>query len=256
MNRAPLRILIVDDEAPARARLRDLLADLAATLPHQIVGEAADGLAALDACQTEMPDVVLSDIRMPRMDGLELAQHIGRLPHIPAVIFITAFEQHAVQAFELAALDYLLKPVRAARLAAALEKARHARLRNEQLQLLAPQGRTQLRSTERGRSLLIAVAEIQFMRAEQKYVTAHTPAREYLLEESLNQLEQEFGDLFVRVHRNCLVARRAIAGYERGERIDEGDGGETQWQLILHGSNERIPVSRRQWAQVKALIKA
>ena len=253
----PLRILIVDDEAPARTRLRDLLADIAVTLPHQIVAEAADGLAALDACSEHKPDVVVTDIRMPRMDGLELAQHLGRLPQPPALIFATAYDQYAVQAFDLAALDYLLKPIRATRLAAALEKARNSALRQDQLQILAPQGRNMLRSTERGRSLLVAVADIRFLRAEQKYVTAHTHEREYLLEESLNQLEQEFGDLFVRVHRNCLVARKAIAGYERGQHSESGEeGGEAQWLLLLHGVNEKIPVSRRQWPTVKALIKA
>ena len=253
----PLRILIVDDEAPARARLRDLLTDIAGALPHQIVAEAADGLAALDACNEHQPDVVITDIRMPRMDGLELAQHLGRLPQPPALIFATAFDQYAVQAFELAALDYLLKPIRATRLAAALEKARNSTLRNEQLLILAPQGRSLLRSTERGRSLLVAVADIRFLRAEQKYVTAHTHEREYLLEESLNQLEQEFGDLFVRVHRNCLVARKAIAGYERGLHSEIGEeGSEAQWLLLLHGVSEKIPVSRRQWPTIKALLKA
>jgi two-component system response regulator AlgR len=253
----PLRILIVDDEAPARARLRDLLTDIAGALPHQIVAEAADGLAALDACNEHQPDVVITDIRMPRMDGLELAQHLGRLPQPPALIFATAFDQYAVQAFELAALDYLLKPIRATRLAAALEKARNSTLRNEQLLILAPQGRSLLRSTERGRSLLVAVADIRFLRAEQKYVTAHTHEREYLLEESLNQLEQEFGELFVRVHRNCLVARKAIAGYERGLHSEVGEeGSEAQWLLLLHGVSEKIPVSRRQWPTIKALLKA
>lgn len=253
----PLSLLIVDDEAPARTRLRDLLADLAPVLPHQIVAEAADGLAALEACAAHTPDVVLSDIRMPRMDGLELAQHLGRLAAPPALIFVTAYDQYAVQAFELAAVDYLLKPIRATRLAAALEKARHSALRQEQLQILAPQGRSVLRSTERGRSLLVPVIEILFLRAEQKYVTAHTREREYLLEESLNQLEQEFGDIFVRAHRNCLVARKAIAGYERGQYGDGmEEGGEAQWLLLLHDVRERIPVSRRQWPTVKALIKA
>jgi two-component system response regulator AlgR len=253
----PLRILIVDDEAPARARLRDLLSDIEANLPHQVVAEAADGLAALEAYTEHRPNVVLTDIRMPRMDGLELAQHLGRQPQAPGLIFVTAFDQYAVQAFELAALDYLLKPIRAARLAAALEKARHTALRSEQLQILAPHGRSMLRSTERGRSLLVSVADIRFLRAEQKYVTAHTQEREYLLEESLNQLEQEFGDLFVRVHRNCLVARKAIAGYERGLHSEVGEeGSEAQWLLLLHGVSEKIPVSRRQWPTVKALIKA
>lgn len=252
-----LRILIVDDEAPARTRLRDLLADLAATLPHQIVAAAADGLAALEACTEHHPDVVITDIRMPRMDGLELAQHLGRLTPPPALIFATAYDQYAVQAFELAAVDYLLKPIRATRLAAALEKARNSTLHQDQLQILAPQGRKFLRSTERGRSLLIAVTDIRFLRAEQKYVTAHTHERDYLLEESLNQLEQEFGELFVRVHRNCLVARKAIAGYERGQHGDGNEeGGEAQWLLLLHGVSEKIPVSRRQWPVVKALIKA
>lgn len=255
-----LRLLIVDDEAPARARLRDLLSDLAGQIPHQIVGEASDGLAALEACAELHPNVVLTDIRMPRMDGLELAQHIGRLPRAPALIFATAYDQYAVEAFELAALDYLLKPIRATRLASALEKARNSVLRIEQLQILAPKGRSMLRSTERGRSLLVPVEDIRFLRAEQKYVTAHTQEREYLLEESLNQLEQEFGELFVRVHRNCLVARKAIAGYERGQAGDGGgdggEGGEAQWLLLLQDMPEKIPVSRRQWPTVKALLQA
>lgn len=249
----PLRILIVDDEAPARTRVRDLLSDLRTELPHEIVAEAGDGLAALEACAEHRPDVVISDIRMPRMDGLELAQHLGRLAQPPALIFATAYDQYAVQAFDLAAIDYLLKPIRAVRLAAALDKARTSMLRLDQLQLLAPRGRSLLRSTERGRSLLVPVADIRFLRAEQKYVVAHTSAREYLLEESLNQLEQEFGELFVRVHRNCLVARKAIAGYERREAEEAG---EVQWQLLLHDLPERIPVSRRQWPTVKALLKA
>ncbi|HTH94638.1 MAG TPA: LytTR family DNA-binding domain-containing protein [Rhodocyclaceae bacterium] len=248
----PLKILIVDDEAPARARLRDLLSDLSATLPHVIVAEAIDGLAALDACTEHAPNVVLTDIRMPRMDGLELAQHLARMPQPPGVIFVTAFDQYAVAAFDLAAIDYLLKPIRATRLAAALEKVRGSTLRAEQLQALAPNGRTQLRSTERGRSLLIPVTDILFLRAEQKYVTAHTRDRDYLLEESLSQLEQEFGEVFVRAHRNCLVARKALAGYVRGQSDEEGEG----WLLLLHDSAERVPVSRRQWAQIKILLKA
>jgi two-component system response regulator AlgR len=254
----PMRILIVDDEAPARLRLRDLLSDLAPELPNEVVAEAGDGVAALEACTESKPDVVLTDIRMPRMDGLELAQHLGRLPQVPGLIFVTAFDQYAVKAFELAAIDYLLKPIRAVRLAAALTKARHSTLRNEQLQILAPQGRSMLRSTERGRSLLVPVADILFLRAEQKYVTAHTREREYLLEESLNQLEQEFGELFVRAHRKCLVARNAIAGYERGlHSIGDGEeGSEAQWLLLLHAAHEKIPVSRRQWPTIKALLKA
>ena len=249
----PLRILIVDDEAPARARLRDLLSDLADSLPNEIVGEAADGAAGLDSCIELKPNVVITDIRMPRMDGLELAQHIGRLPQAPGLIFATAFDQYAVQAFELAALDYLLKPIRAVRLSTALEKARTSTLRGEQLKILAPQGRSMLRSTERGRSLLVPVSEILFLRAEQKYVTVQTQEREYLIDESLNQLEQEFGDLFIRAHRNCLVSKAALVGYERSHETDEK--GEAQWQLILKHTGERIPVSRRQWPYIKTLLR-
>lgn len=249
----PLRILIVDDEAPARMRIRDLLTDLAETLPTELVGEAADGVEALEICATNKPDVVLSDVRMPRMDGIELAQHLGRLDVPPGLVFVTAFDQYAIKAFDLAAIDYLLKPVRAARLAEALTKAQSAILRVEQLRVLAPRGRVTLHSVERGRSLLIQVADVLYLRAELKYVTARTREREYLIEESLNQLEQEFGERFVRAHRNCLVAREALLGYERAQ--DGEDGGDPQWLLILNGVDERIHVSRRQWPQVKALLQ-
>lgn len=248
----PLQILIVDDEAPARQRLRDVLGDLVASHPHQIIGESEDGLAALEFCEQHPVDLVLTDIRMPRMDGLELAQHLAHLPRPPGVIFATAYDQHAIDAFELAAIDYLLKPVRASRLETALGKAQTLVLRNEQLQQLAPQGRSMLRSVERGRSLLVPVSEILYLRAELKYVTARTAEREYLLDESLNQLEQELGELFVRVHRNCLVARKDLLGYERAPE----SAGEAQWQILLKGTEERIPVSRRQWAHVKGLFKA
>lgn len=248
---AVLSILLVDDEAPARLRLRDLLGDIAGQVPNTVIAEAEDGVAAIEACMAQRPDVVLTDIRMPRMDGIELAQHLGRLPQPPAIIFLTAYDQYAVRAFDLAAVDYLLKPVRAERLAAALEKARTAAIRAEQLQALAPQGRRTLRSSERGRTLLIPVNEIVYLRAEQKYVTARTHEREYLIEESLSQLEQELADLFIRAHRNCLVARAAIVGYERGSEDGESDG----HQLLLAGIDERVIVSRRQWPQVKALLK-
>jgi two-component system response regulator AlgR len=249
----PLRILIVDDEAPARMRLRDLLADIAPTLPNSVVAEAGDGVEALAACAEHAPDVVLCDVRMPRMDGMELAQHLVRREAPPGLVFVTAYDQYAIKAFELAAVDYLLKPVRAARLAEALGKAQKAILRVEQLQVLSPTGRAALHSIERGRSLLVPVADVLYLRAELKYVTARTREREYIIEESLSQLEQEFGERFVRAHRNCLVAREALAGYERGQEGE--DGGDPQWLLILKGLDERIHVSRRQWPQVKALLQ-
>lgn len=249
-----LRILIVDDEAPARARLRDLLADLAAELPTTVVAEAADGLEALARLDEVEADVALVDIRMPRLDGIELARHLARRPSPPAVIFATAYDQYAVKAFELSAVDYLLKPVRAARLAEALKKAARsadaAAAVVQAAEAIAPGGRRQLRCSERGKVLLVPVAEVLYFKAELKYVTARTREREYLLEESLAQLETEFVGRFLRIHRNCIVARSAVAGFER----EHEDGGETHWALLLKGLGERLPVSRRQWPQVKAAL--
>ena len=247
-----LRLILVDDEAPARTRLRDLLGDIAAEVPSVVVAEAADGRAALELAQAGSLDVALIDIRMPGMDGVELARHLARLPAAPAVIFVTAFDQYAVQAFELAALDYLVKPVRASRLADALKKARRRADDAERLERSALSVRQNLSCLERGRILLVPVAEILYLKAEQKYVTARTAEREYLLEESLVHLEAEFSQRFLRIHRNCLVARGAVTGVERA--ADEGDA-EAHWQVIIEGAAERLPVSRRQWPQVKALLK-
>ena len=247
-----LRLLLVDDEAPARARLRDLLGDIAAEVPSTVVAEAADGFAALERAQAGDLDVALIDIRMPGMDGVELARHLARLPTTPAVIFVTAFDQYAVQAFELAALDYLVKPVRAARLADALRKARRHADDAVRLEQSALARRQNLSCLERGRILLVPVAAILYFKAELKYVTARTAQREYLLEESLVHLETEFSERFLRIHRNCLVARAAVTGVERA--AEAGDA-EAHWQVILDGTAERLPVSRRQWSQVKALLK-
>ena len=211
----PLRLLLVDDEAPARARLRDLLGDIADDVPTEVVAEAADGFAALERVEGGVFDVALIDIRMPGMDGIELARHLARLPEPPAVVFVTAFDQYAVQAFELAALDYLVKPVRAARLADALKKARRRADDAQRLEKSALATRRHLSCMERGRILLVPVTEIVYLKAEQKYVTARTAQREFLLEESLVHLETEFGERFLRIHRNCLVARETVAGVDR-----------------------------------------
>ncbi|MFA7267813.1 MAG: LytTR family DNA-binding domain-containing protein [Sterolibacterium sp.] len=254
MSAVPLRLLIVDDEAPARARLRNLLADIAAELPNAVAGEAADGVAALEFLTdpANLPvDVVLLDIRMPRLDGIELVQHLASRASTPAVIFTTAYDQYAVRAFDLNAIDYLLKPVRAPRLLAALKKLPHALPDAAALRSLAPEGRMHLHSSERGRILLVPIGDILFLRAELKYVTARTRGREYLVEESLTHLEDEFGERFIRVHRNCLVARTAIVGVERDHSAD----GEGHWQVLLRDVAEKLPVSRRQWPQIKALLK-
>jgi two-component system response regulator AlgR len=254
-----LRVLIVDDEAPARARLRDLLADIAAQVPNRVAAEAADGVEALDKLEGIEADVALLDIRMPRMDGIELARHLAGLTKPLAVIFVTAYDQYAVKAFELAAVDYLLKPVRAERLAAALQKTGRApsppAAIKSAAEAIEPGGRRQLRSTERGRVMLVPVADILYFKAEQKYVTARSREREFLIEESLAQLETEFAARFLRIHRNCLVARDAIVGFERDHETAAADG-EARWCLMLRGVPDRLPVSRRQWPQVKAVLES
>ncbi|HEX5393448.1 MAG TPA: LytTR family DNA-binding domain-containing protein [Rhodocyclaceae bacterium] len=253
-----LRVLIVDDEAPARRRLVQLLEDIAVDLPTTVVAEAKDGQQALEWLAEGEADVALVDIRMPRVDGLQLALHLMQQPQAPAVIFVTAYDQYAVKAFDLAATDYLLKPVKAERLRTALARVRANPERSVSsaraaLDQLAPQGRNALRCLERGRVVLIPITDVIYLRAELKYVTVRTLSGEHLLEESLTQLETEFGERFVRAHRNCLVARSALIGYERegGEAESEG-----RWLLSLRGLEEKIPVSRRQWPLVKSLFKA
>src|SRR3982751_1049724 len=211
-----IRVLIADDEEPPRERLREPLGDIVAEVPNVVAGEARDGIEALERLPASGAQVLLLDIRMPGMDGLELARHLAGLEQAPAVVLVTAHDKPALEAFELNALDYLLKPVRASRLAAALKKAASAGApRREQLARAAGGPREYLSVAERHRIVLVPVRDILFLRAEQKYVTVRTKEREHLIEESLVALEKEFCGTdatngFVRIHRNCLVARSAI----------------------------------------------
>ena len=241
----PLRVLIADDERPARRFLANLLQELPDTT---LVGEATNGQEAVALIEQHKPDLALLDLQMPELGGLDAARMISA-GAMPAIAFVTAFDEFAVQAFELNAVDYLLKPVRAPRLAEALAKARRARQPSpEQLAQLAPGARGHFSVSERGRILLVPVAEVLYLKAELKYVTARTREREFLLDESLTHLEEELALRFVRVHRNCLVARAAIAGFERVAAED----GESHWAVLLSGLDEKLPVSRRQWPAVKA----
>ena len=243
MTEPPLRVLIVDDEAPARRRLHDLLDDCGAALPIIVIGEAQHGREALDLLQSAPADLVLTDIHMPDMDGIELARHLLKLPHPPVVIFTTAFHEHAVQAFEVNAVDYLMKPVRVQRLLGALQKVPRLKpVTAEKLAQLPASSRRFLSVTERSRVVLVPLEDIVYLKAELKYITIRTPQREHLLEESLTKLEGEFGSRFVRVHRNCLVSRDYIRGFER--RVN-GDG-DSHWEVLLSGVPETLPVSRRQ----------
>lgn len=264
------RIFIVDDEAPARARMTTLLSDIAAECPHHLVGQAANAQAALDGIADLLPDIVLLDIQMPGMNGIELAAHLVayfevRAQNGPAVIFVTAFDSYALKAFEVHAIDYLLKPVRAQRLADAIRRAAAARAASAPppSTIAAAASELHLRRQnfsiqERGRLLLVPVAEVVYLRAELKYVTVRTKAREFVLEESLLSIEEEMAEQFVRVHRNALVARHAIVGVERGilehEPGASAEKAQESWQVILRGIDERLPISRRQWPVVKALL--
>jgi len=241
------RILIADDEAPARARLRDLLDECRERFPLAIVDEARNGREALEVLNREKVDVVLLDIRMPEIDGLEAARHIAGMASPPAIIFTTAFDTYAIKAFEVNAIDYLLKPIRVERLLAALAKARAAApVSREALDAASNQPRRHLSVHERGKIHLVPVADILYLRAELKYVTVRTVEREFLVEESLTRLEEEFGEAFVRVHRNCLVARTAVAGFERN--AEESESG---WAVVIKGTGEKLPLSRRQHHVVK-----
>lgn len=250
MSAQRLRVAVTDDEAPARSRLRDLLEDISGTLPIELVGEAANGRELLELLEDSPADVVLLDIRMPEMDGLEVAQHLQKLEEPPHVIFTTAFDDYALKAFELHAIDYLVKPIRLRRLNDALLRARSiTRLSLDVLQNIAPEARTHLSVQERGKVILIAVEEIRYLRAELKYVTIRTLEREFLLEESLSRLEQEFAERFVRIHRSCLVAKEHVEAFEK----EPGEGGEPRWVVRMRGIGDRLPVSRRQQHVVKEL---
>ena len=241
------RILIADDEAPARARLRDLLDECRDRFPLAIVDEARNGREALEVVNREKVDIVLLDIRMPEMDGMEAARHIAGMVQAPAIIFTTAFDSYAIKAFEVNAIDYLLKPIRVERLLAALHKTRGATpVSRQALAAAASQPRRHLSVHERGKIHLVSMADILYLRAELKYVTVRTPEREYLVEESLTHLEEEFESLFVRIHRNCLVSRAAISGFERN--AEESESG---WAVVIKATGEKLPVSRRQQHVVK-----
>jgi two-component system response regulator AlgR len=234
-----LKILIADDEAPARNRLRELLSEIPDT---EVIAEAANGKEALNFASESLPHVMLLDIRMPEMDGIEAAEHSLKLYHPPAVIFTTAYDEHAMKAFDLNAVDYLLKPIRRERLVIALKKARA--LLPSQLGGIKPLRlqRTHFSVSERGRILLIPVHDVIYLRAELKYLTVRTREREYLIEDSLVNIEKEFPDLFIRLHRNCLVAQSSIRGFERRHNEE----GESHWVALLRELPETLPVSRRQ----------
>ena len=234
------RVLIVDDEAPARERLRSLLVELDQV---DVIGEAVTGEEAVQRAAELAPDVVLLDVRMPGIDGIEAAKHMNVLEQPPAVIFTTAFDEYAMKAFDAQAVGYLLKPIRKEKLAAALTHA--SRLSRPQLQKIADPARARSHIAVRHREglRLIPLGEVQFFFAEQKYTTVRHLKGEDLIEDSLRALEEEFGTAFVRIHRNALVSVHYLEGIDRN-----ADG---QYFVRLRGCEAPLQVSRRMASELR-----
>jgi two-component system response regulator AlgR len=241
-----LDILIVDDESLARQRLRTLLADCRAPAARR-VEEAGDAVRAAGMLRHQHFDLVLLDIQMPGTDGLALAQTLRELPRPPAVVFVTAHAEHALAAFELDAVDYLTKPVRLERLQQALQKAERAAQPPAAADLATAES---LLIQDRGRTERVPLPEIVYLKAELKYITVRTETRSYLLDSSLNELEERFGQHFLRIHRNALVARTAMRALQRHYDAVDGEG----WAVRLHGVPELLAVSRRQVVAVREAL--
>jgi two-component system response regulator AlgR len=239
-----MKVILVDDEPLARDRLRQLLADAPDV---EIVAEAGDGLGALRACAEHDPDLVLLDIAMPGIDGLEVARHLAAFEPRPAVVFCTAFDAHALSAFEAQAIDYLVKPVRPERLAAALERVRTFAAGRVHAGAARGVERTHLCARLGGSLRLIPVEDVHYLQAEEKYVVVHHARGHDLIEESLKSLEEEFGERFVRIHRNCLVARHELLELRR---IGEG-----HVQAVLRHGERPLEVSRRCLPQLRNQVR-
>ncbi len=240
--KSSLRILIVDDEALARERLERLLSDLN---DYQLIGQAINAAEALQLCQLLEPDAVLLDVRMPGMSGIEVAQHLNNLDEPPAIIFTTAYEDHALDAFEAEAVGYLLKPIRQEKLLRALQHA--TRLSNNRLQHLknyspTRSARTHLCVKRADKLHMIPIHEVDYFIAEQKYITVHHRTGTDLIDESLKDLSIEFEEQFIRIHRNSLIAERAIDSIER-----HNDG---QYKVKIRDHTETLTMSRRHSAAV------
>lgn len=241
-----MKILLVDDETLARDRLKRLLQSEEG---HEVVGEAANGIDALAQCERLQPDLVLLDIRMPGMDGLETARHFLGLESPPAVIFCTAYEEHAIQAFDLQAVGYLLKPVRRENLFAALDKS--VTLNRAQISALRASdeaSRSHISALTHKGVELIAIEDVRYLQADQKYVSVHYGEGEVIIDETLRDLENEFGERFLRIHRSALVGKHYIDGLVKDEQ--------GRMCIRLRGVDELIEVSRRHLSAVRKLLKS
>ncbi len=241
-----MKILIVDDEKPARDRLARMLAKLS---DYNVVGQASNGRQAIQLAASSAADIVLMDIRMPGLDGLQAARHLSQLDNPPAIIFTTAFADHALEAFEAHAVDYLLKPVKKERLQAALEAAKKPnRAQAEQTNdlLASIEARQHICARVRGNLQLVELSDIYYFLADQKYVTVRHLDGEVLIEDALKKLEQEFSDQFVRIHRNALININYLAGMRAQ---DDGH------YVRLKDIDDTLEISRRHLPSIRKIIK-
>ncbi len=242
-----MKILIVDDESLARERLVSLVSELN---DDCLISEAENGVAALKIINKESPELILLDIRMPVMDGLEVAHHLAGLEAPPAIIFTTAYQDYALDAFDAHAIDYLMKPVRKERLQQAIDRAKAlSKVNIDELRDHhdSNSSRTHLSTTVQGNLQIIPIEKIYYLKADQKYVTAVWSDGELLLDDSLKSLEQEFSSQFIRIHRNTLVALEYILGLEKDEAGNPA--------IKLQGIETRLPVSRRHASHVRKVLK-
>ncbi len=242
-----LKVLLVDDEALARSRLRTLLSDCRAPAVS-LEGEAANATQALELLRRVAVDVVLLDINLPGADGMTLARLLREMPNPPAVVFVTAHSEHAVQAFELEAADYLTKPVRLERLQAALQKVE--RLRSSLQTRQSDTADEVVIIQERGHTERVPLSEVLYFKAELKYITVRTATRSYILDGSVNELEEKYKTQFMRIHRNAIIAKRAVRALVKHVDPQEGEG----WAVRLADVQELLFVSRRQVGAVREAI--
>jgi two-component system, LytTR family, response regulator AlgR len=257
-----LNVMVVDDEQLARTRLKNLLADCAEP-PCLLEAEAADAMEAMAKLRDANVDAVLLDIHMPGADGLQLARELRKMRPELSIIFVTAHAEHAVDAFDLDVTDYLTKPVRAERLQKALHKALQ---KKQQLAQISRRPEADLAQKyiiiqDRGRTERVPLADVLYFKAELKYVTVRTVERSYILDGALTELEAQYAQDFLRIHRNTLVLRSEMRSLERFHGIDEDDAGQSGegptvegWAVRLRSCEEPLQVSRRQLASVRAVI--
>ena len=239
-----MRYLIVDDEHLARSRLKELVHRIR---PNTEVIEASNGEQAISQFHAYEPCLALVDIRMPGIGGIELAYHLSELENPPAVIFTTAHNEYAVQAFNANAIDYLLKPIQIDRLKRALSKAEPLTEQQNQILKKGDEQRTHIAVKQRGKLKLIPLEEVGYFKAENKYVIVKTRQGEFLLNDTLNQLEQDLTHQFIRIHRNALISTKYLKGMEKIS--------EDKWQVFFQSFDEKLEVSRRQKSAIRNWLK-